>query len=271
MHAAGLAVYTGSLYQSSRSSFRPLMRVSSGVRNLIAGGGGGGGGGDAGAGDAPATSPAPAFAAGDAGTEAASETLCAATDAGGTAQAGVMVGVRSEDLTGIQWVDDVAALARRGNVAEACVNPTGLRRGEDTAGQLEALRDALRGDETGAEGEVTSILRVPELDDTVPELGDTASVHEASALDIVGNIGSQADGPRHGCARIAFHRFAASAAARGEDRTPRRRRPSASAGGVGAHIFQGQYQTALPLGPLRQNPQLGHGRGRRGCARAHLR
>ena len=44
VHAAGLAVYTGSLYQSSRSSFRPLMRVSSGVRNLIAGGDGGGGG-----------------------------------------------------------------------------------------------------------------------------------------------------------------------------------------------------------------------------------
>ena len=40
VHAAGLAAYTGSLYQSSRSTFRPLMRVSSGVRNLIAGGGG---------------------------------------------------------------------------------------------------------------------------------------------------------------------------------------------------------------------------------------
>ena len=47
-HAAGLAVYTGSLYQSSRSTFRPLIRVSSGVRNLIAGGGGGGGCGDGG-------------------------------------------------------------------------------------------------------------------------------------------------------------------------------------------------------------------------------
>ena len=42
VHAAGLAVYTGSLYQSSRSTFRPLMRVSSGVRNLIAGGDGAG-------------------------------------------------------------------------------------------------------------------------------------------------------------------------------------------------------------------------------------
>ena len=188
-HAAGLAAYTGSLYQSNRSTFRPLIRVSSGVRNLIDGGG------DAGAGDAPATSPAPASAAGHAGTEAASKTLCAATGAGGTMQAGVMAGVRSEGLTGIHWGDDVAALARRANVAEASVNPTGLRRGEDTAGQLAALRDATRGDETGAEGEVTSILRVPELDDTVPELGDTASVHEASALDIVGDIGSQATVP----------------------------------------------------------------------------
>ena len=42
VHAAGLASYTGSLYQSNRSTFRPLMRVSSGVRNLIAGGGGDG-------------------------------------------------------------------------------------------------------------------------------------------------------------------------------------------------------------------------------------
>ena len=195
-HAAGLAVYAGSLYQSSRSTFRPLMRVSCGVRNLIAGGDGGGGGGDAGAGDAPdASPPAPASAAGHAGTEAASKTVSVATGAGSTAQAGVMAGVRSQDLTGIHWGDDVAALARRANAAEASVNPTGLRRGEDTAGQLAALRDATRGDETGAEGEVTSILRVPELDDTVPELGDTASVHEASALDIVGDIGSQATVP----------------------------------------------------------------------------
>ena len=44
-HTAGLAAYTGSLYLSSRSTFRALMRVvSSGVRNLIPGGGGGGGG-----------------------------------------------------------------------------------------------------------------------------------------------------------------------------------------------------------------------------------
>ena len=186
VHAAGLAVYTGSLYQSSRSTFRPLMRVKSGVRNLIAGGGGGGG--DAGEGDAPGASPPPAPAAGDAGTQAASKTLSAATGAGRTAQAGVMAGVRSQDLTGIHRVDEVAALAREANVAGASSDLTGLRRGEDTAGQLAALKDAMRGEETGAEGEVTSVLRVPALE-------DTASVHEASALDIVTHIRSGATVP----------------------------------------------------------------------------
>ena len=188
VHAAGLAVYTGSLYQSSRSTFRALMRVSSGVRNLIAGGGGRGRGGDAGAGSAPATSPPPASAAGGAGTQAASKTLCPATGAGRTAQAGVMAGVRSQDLTGIHRVDEVAALTRGTDVAGASGDLTELHRGADTAGQLAALRDAMRGEETGAEGEVTSVLRVPALE-------DTASVHEASALDIVTHIRSGATVP----------------------------------------------------------------------------
>ena len=185
VHAAGLAVYTGSLYQSSRSTFRPLMRVKSGVRNLIAGGGGGGG--DADEGGAPAASPPPP-AAGGAGTQAASETLRAATGAGATAQAGVMAGVRSQDLTGIHRVDEVAAPAGGAHVAGASGDLTELRRGEDTAGQLAALRDAMRGAETDAQREVTSVSRVSELD-------DTASVHEACALDIVGDIRSGATVP----------------------------------------------------------------------------
>ena len=192
VHAAGLAVYTGSLYQSSRSSFRPLMRVSSGVRNLIAGGGGGSGGGDGGGGTggAPAVSPPRAPAAGDAGTQAASATLSAATGAGagGTAQAGVMAGVRSQDLTGIHRVDDVAALARGAHVVGASGDLTELHRGTDTAGQLAALRDAMRDGEAGTLGEVTSVSRVSKPD-------DTASVHEASALDIVTNIPSGATVP----------------------------------------------------------------------------
>ena len=180
VHAAGLAVYTGSLYQSNRSTFRPLMRVSSGVRNLIAGGGGGDEGGTR-------TAP-PAPAAGGAGTQAASETLCAATGARGTAQAGVMAGVRAQDLTGIHRVDEVAALAGGANVAGASGNLTELRRGEDTAGQLAALRDAMCGAETDAQREVRSVLRVSKPD-------DTTSVHEASAPDIVGDIRSGATVP----------------------------------------------------------------------------
>ena len=178
-HAAGLAAYTGSLYQSSRSTFRALMRVSSGVRNLIAGGGGGGAGGDAGAGDAPGASTPPASAARDAGTESATGTLCAATGAGagGTAQAAVMAGVRSEDLTGIHRGDEVAAPARGAHVAAASGDLTGIRRGTDTAGQLAALRDSMRGTEAGAQREVRSVLRIPEFD-------DTASVHDACAPDI---------------------------------------------------------------------------------------
>ena len=190
-HAAGLAVYTGSLYLSSRSTFRPLMRVSSGVRNLIAGGDGGGGGGDAGAGGAPGASPPRAPAAGGAGTQAASETLCAATGAGGTAQAGVMAGVRPEDLTGIHRVDEVAAFTRGADVAGASGDLTELHRGADTAGQLEALRDAMRGAEADVEGEVRSGSRVSELT-------DTASVHEACALDIVADIRSGATVPTMG-------------------------------------------------------------------------
>ena len=188
VHAAGLAAYTGSLYQSSRSTFRPLMRVSSGVRNLIAGGGGRGGGGDGGAGSAPAASPAPALAAGGAGTQAASKTLSATTGAGGNTQAGVMAGARSQDLTGIHRRGEVAVLARGANVPGACVDPIGLRRGADTAGQLAALRDAMRGAETDAQREVRSVLRVSKPD-------DTASVHEASAPDIVGDIRSGATVP----------------------------------------------------------------------------
>ena len=182
-HAAGLAAYTGSLYQSSRSTFRALIRVSSGVRNLIPGGGGGGGGGDAGARSAPGASPPPTSAAGGAGTQAASETLCAATGAGATAQAGVMAGVRWEDLTGIHRGDEVAALAGGANVAGASGDLTELRRGTDTAGQLAALHDTMRGAEANAQGEMRSVLRVSEPD-------DTASVHEASALDIVADIRS---------------------------------------------------------------------------------
>ena len=179
VHAAGLAVYTGSLYQSSRSTFRPLMRVSSGVRNLIAAGGGEGDGG----GSAPVASSPPTPAAGGAGTQTASRTLCAATGAGAdqTPLAGGMAGVRSEDLTGIHRGDDGAAPARGTNVTRASGDLTGLHRGTDTAGQLRALHDAMRGTEAGAQGEEGSVFRFSKHD-------DTGSVHEACGPDVAADI-----------------------------------------------------------------------------------
>ena len=99
-HVAGLASYTGSLYQSNRSTFRPLMRVSSGVRNLIPGGGGGGAGGT------PDASPPPAPAPGSAGTEAVSETLSTATGSARSEAVAVNAGARSDDLTGVRHFPD---------------------------------------------------------------------------------------------------------------------------------------------------------------------
>ena len=102
VHAAGLAVYTGSLYLSNRSTFRPLMRVSSGVRNLIAAGG------DGGAGGAPDASPPPVPAEGGTGTVAVSETLSVATDSLRSAEAVVEDGARLEDVTGVRQSPDLS-------------------------------------------------------------------------------------------------------------------------------------------------------------------
>ena len=136
VHAAGLAVYNGSLYLSNRSTFRPLMRVSSGVRNLIAGGG------DGGAGGAPDASPPPAPAAAGAGTEAVSETFSAATGNARSVDAVVEAGARSDNLTGTRHISNATDAVRSEDLAAMNQAP---------AAQLDDLRDSLRpaGDETG--------------------------------------------------------------------------------------------------------------------------
>ena len=157
VHAAGLAVYTGSLYQSSRSSFRPLMRVSSGVRNLIAGGDGGGAEGDGGAGSAPGASPPPVPAQTGAAAESASATLAAGrrvVEAPATAldAADALTDARRVPLE--ELVDSVDARAAEemgeaGTVMRAEDLPE-LTRCADTAEQLGALRETLRVDAPGA-------------------------------------------------------------------------------------------------------------------------
>ena len=187
-HAAGLAVYTGSLYQSSRSTFRALMRVSSGVRNLIAGGDGGDGGGDGSAGGAPADSPPPAPAETGAAEESATATLAAGrTDATAPATAldtaDALTDARRVSLEAL--VDSVDARASEetggaGIVMHAEDLPE-LTRSTSTAGQLGALQDALHGEGAGKMDEAIGLFEVSRLD-------DTGSAHGASAPDIVPNI-----------------------------------------------------------------------------------
>ena len=174
-HAAGLAVYTGSLYQSSRSTFRPLMRVvSSGVRNLIAGGGGGGGGGDAGAGGAPGASPPPAtaqtgavatsvtvtLAAGRRAAEGPAATLDAADGLTGAQRAPLEELVNSIDARAGEEMGGAGTVVRAQDLPE-------LTRCADTAERLGALRETLRIDGTESANEAAGGFRASELEGAV--------------------------------------------------------------------------------------------------------
>ena len=173
-HAAGLAVYTGSLYQSNRSTFRALMRVSSGVRNLIAGGGGGGGGSDGGEAGAPAASPPPAPAETGAASGSTTGTLAAgrrAAQAPATAPdtADALTDARRVPLEGL--VNPVGArtaeeMGEAGTVVRA-ENLPELTRSADTAERLSALQETLRIDGAASGSEVAGGLRVSELQGAV--------------------------------------------------------------------------------------------------------
>ena len=186
VHVAGLAVYTGSLYQSSRSTFRPLMRVSSGVRNLIAGGdgGGAGGGSDGGAGDAPGASPPPVPARTGAAAESASATLAAGrtvVEAHATAldTADALTDARRVPLEElVNPVDARAAeeMGEAGIVMRAEDLPE-LTRCADTAEQLGALRETLRVDAPRATSGATS--QAPG-GSKAAEFAGTVSMHPAS-------------------------------------------------------------------------------------------
>ena len=174
VHAAGLAVYTGSLYQSSRSTFRPLMRVSSGVRNLIAADGGGGAGSDGGAGDAPGASPPPVPAQTGAATESATGTLAAGrrtaeTPAPALDTANALTDaprvsldalVDSVDARGGEDMAEARAVMRAENLPE-------LTRSTDTAEQLRALQETLRIDGAEAGSDTASAFRASEFEGAV--------------------------------------------------------------------------------------------------------
>ena len=178
VHAAGLAVYTGSLYQSSRSMFRPLMRVSSGVRNLIAGGGGGGAGGDGGAGGgtggAPAASqpPVPAqtgtaaesvtgtLAAGRRSAEAPATALDAADGLTGARRVPLDALVDSVDARVAEETGEAGAMMRAEDLSE-------LARSADTAEQLGAFQETLRIDGAASGNAVAGGFRASEVQGAV--------------------------------------------------------------------------------------------------------
>ena len=190
VHAAGLAVYTGSLYQSSRSTFRPLMRVSSGVRNLIAAGDGGGAGSDGGAGDAPSASPPPVPAQTGAAAAVPAQTGAAAESAFGTLAAGrgaaetpataldaadALTDARRVPLE--ELVDSVDARAAKqmgeAGIAMRAEDLPELTRCAGTAEQLGALRETLRIDKTASRSEAPGGSRASEFAGAV-------SMHPAS-------------------------------------------------------------------------------------------
>ena len=173
-HAAGLAVYAGSLYQSSRSTFRALMRVSSGVRNLIAGRGGGGGGGDASAGSAPAASPPPVPAQTSAAQECATGTLAAGRRAAGASAtvldtADALTDARRaplEELVNSLDARAAEAMGEAGAVMRAEDLPE-LTRCANTAEQLGALQETLRMDAAEPGRETAGGFRGSELEGAV--------------------------------------------------------------------------------------------------------
>ena len=174
VHAAGLAVYTGSLYQSSRSTFRPLMRVSSGVRNLIAGGGGGDGAGAGSARSAPGASPPPVPAQTGAAAKSVTVTLAAGRR---TAEVPATALDTADALTDARrapleaFVDSVDARVREemvetGTVMRAEDLPE-LTRSADTAEQLGALQETLCIDKTASGSEAAGGFRASEFDGAV--------------------------------------------------------------------------------------------------------
>ena len=171
VHAAGLAVYAGSLYQSSRSSFRPLMRVKSGVRNLIAVGDGGGGGGDGGAGSAPGASPPPVPAhtgtaansatgtltAGRRVVEAPATTLDAADESIGARRVPLDELVNSVDARAAEEMGEAGAVIRAEDLPE-------LTRSADTAERLGALQETLLMDGAESVSETAGRFRAYEVE-----------------------------------------------------------------------------------------------------------
>ena len=275
VHAAGLAAYTGSLYQSSRSTFRPLMRVSSGVRNLIACGRWRRRGAVT---EAQGVLRAHRHSRCRRETGAAAEESVTGTLAAGrrTAEApgdGSRCRRCAHRRSASVPLEDARGLGRRTDAAEEMGEAGTVMRAEDlpeltrcadTAEQLGALRETLRVDAPRATSGATS--------------GTTSGTtsRAAGGFEGMGARRRRLDAPRKRRGRAARNRPSLSRPRRerahrsspprrrvGQGtgdaaRAPRGRRPSASGGGAGVRLSRGLSQTARTSQSLPQHLQSRH-------------
>ena len=117
-HESAMAVFSGSVYQTQRLGFWPMMRVAVGVRNLLPGAGG------------PAAEPSPP-----------SPPPAASGGAGGALVATNMVGGAAGSLRSGDMLPDVM---RGADAAEDMQEISNLRHADNTAVQLDELTTAAR-------------------------------------------------------------------------------------------------------------------------------
>ena len=131
-HVASVASFTGTVYQTQRAGFRPLMKMALGVRNLIPGG-------------APGVAPEPSPPAPPAAPPAA-------------AGAGTMVAANmgAGAVGTARGAENFQDMGRVAGAAEDMQNVAALHRAEDTADTLDELANAARlGDPDVPEGTVS--------------------------------------------------------------------------------------------------------------------
>ena len=140
-HTASVATFTGTVYQTQRAGFRPLMKTALGVRNLIPG---------AAPGVAPEPSP-PAPPASPSSAGPGTGTMVAANTGAGA------VGTA-------RGADNFQDMGRVAGAADDMQNAADLRRAEDTADTLDELANTARlGGPDAPEGTVNQGRPPPEV------------------------------------------------------------------------------------------------------------
>ena len=162
VHMARLARFAGAMHVTAKTGFFPLMEVSCGVRNLIAGSGEGGG--------EPA-SPTPPPAEG-AGTAAAAATLV--RDTGRTAEGAADVGVRGQDAADLRHA---SALSE----SEAGEDLRALHQVSPDIGELLASGDGF-GDIAGSTDELGELNHSADAAEQLASLRSGESVGSGGAM-----------------------------------------------------------------------------------------